>query len=236
VYARCMDALALRALSGPLSAALLSAALLSAALAVALPAQAQMYKWVDERGQVTYSNTPPPNATRSNKLGIVEERVSVYSPDPQVNRALSEEASETRDSRASRRQREQADAERRENAGAAAKANADRRAAQQQAAYDRCVAERRVECESIKSGVQSDASYGYTSGPQYILVPGFVPPRGQQPFRVLDVPDSRVGINNTPPVGISTAPRAGISTAPPVGIDDRPPVGGPPRTRGNQFR
>ena len=204
-----------------------SAALLLAAVAAAFPAQAQMYKWIDERGQVTYSNTPPPNATRSNKLGIVEERVSVYSPDPQINRALSDEASEPRDSRATRRQREQAEAERREK-DAATKANADRRAAQQQAAYDRCVAERRVECESIKSGVQSDASYGYTSGPQSILVPGFVPPRGQQPFRVLDVPDTRVGINNAPPVGISTRP--------PVGIDDRPPVGAPPRTRGNQFR
>ena len=220
-----MNSSPLRVFSEPVSAALLLAAV---AVAAAFPAQAQMYKWIDERGQVTYSNTPPPNATQSNKLGIVEERVSVYSPDTQINRALSDEASEPRDSRAMRRQREQVEAERREKAEAATRANADRRAAQHQAAYDRCVAERRVECESIKSGVQSDASYGYTSGPQYIFVPGFVPPRGQQPFRVLDVPDTRVGINNAPPVGISTRP--------PVGIDDRPPVGAPPRTRGNQFR
>ena len=210
-----------------------SAALLSAALMAAFPATSQaqqMYKWIDERGQVTYSNTPPPSATRANKLGVVEERVSVYTPDPQVNRALTEEAVEARESRVARRQREQAETERREQAAAAAQETAKRRAAQIQASYDRCLADRRVECESIKTGVPSYASYGYNSyyGPAYI-----VGPRGSQPppFRVLNVPDSRVGINNAPPVGISTAPKVGISTAPRVGLDEQPPVGRPPRSR-----
>jgi hypothetical protein len=201
-------------------------------MAAAVPsAQAQqMYKWVDERGQVTYSNTPPPEAARASK--VVEERVSVYTPDAAVNRAMTEDSAETRESKAAQRQREQADRERREQAGAAASANSQRRAAQIQAAYDRCVAERRVECESIKTGVPSEASYGYNSyyGPAYIVGPAVVGSK-PQPFRVLDVPDSRVGINNAPPVGISTAPKVGISTTPKIGLEEQPPVGRPPRSR-----
>jgi hypothetical protein len=40
--------------------------LLAATLALALPAQAKMYKWVDENGRVYYTDTPPPQiATRA---------------------------------------------------------------------------------------------------------------------------------------------------------------------------
>jgi hypothetical protein len=40
--------------------------LLAATLALALPAQAKMYKWVDEHGRVFYTDTPPPQvATRA---------------------------------------------------------------------------------------------------------------------------------------------------------------------------
>ena len=38
-----------------------------------------MYKWVDERGMVSYSNTPPTGTTK--KVEAVPERVSVYTPD-----------------------------------------------------------------------------------------------------------------------------------------------------------
>src|SRR5688572_26632709 len=109
-----MDPLPIRALSS----ALLSAALMAA---VAPSAQAQqMYKWVDERGQVTYSTTPPPEASRASKVGVVEERVSVYTPDAVVNRAMTEDAAEPRESKAAQRRREQAEIERREQARAAA--------------------------------------------------------------------------------------------------------------------
>jgi hypothetical protein len=202
-------------------------ALFCAALMAAAPsAQAQqMYKWVDERGQVTYSNTPPAEASRASKLGVVEERVSVYTPDPAVNRAMTEDSAEPRESKAAQRRREQAEIERREQARAAADVQAQRRAAQLQAAYDRCVAERRIECESIKTGAPSEASYGYNSyyGPAYIVGPAIVAPRPQPPFRVLDVPDTRVGINNAPKVGISTTPK--------IGLEEQLPVGRPSRSR-----
>ena len=54
-------------------------------LAVAAPpAQAQTYKWVDERGVVNYSNTPPPNAAKAQPL---EDRISVYASDPVIAQA-----------------------------------------------------------------------------------------------------------------------------------------------------
>jgi len=58
-------------------------ALLLLALAAPL-AQAQTYKWVDERGVVNYSNTPPPNGA---KVQPVEDRISVYASDPLIAQA-----------------------------------------------------------------------------------------------------------------------------------------------------
>ena len=50
-------------------------------LAAAAPlAHAQTYKWVDERGVVNYSNTPPPAV----KAQPVEERISVYASEPSL--------------------------------------------------------------------------------------------------------------------------------------------------------
>ena len=40
------------------------------ALCVALPASAQMYKWVDADGKVRYSDTPPPTNVKTEKLRI----------------------------------------------------------------------------------------------------------------------------------------------------------------------
>jgi hypothetical protein len=38
------------------------------ALCLALPASAQMYKWVDSDGKVQYSDTPPPSNVKTEKL------------------------------------------------------------------------------------------------------------------------------------------------------------------------
>lgn len=46
----------------------------------ASPVLAETYKWVDAKGVVTYSDTPPPSAAAKPKL--VEERISVMAPDP----------------------------------------------------------------------------------------------------------------------------------------------------------
>ncbi len=59
------------------------AALLIAA--AALPVQAEVYKWVDEKGKVTYTNVPPPDT--AGKAEPVEEKISVMGMDPAVRAA-----------------------------------------------------------------------------------------------------------------------------------------------------
>ena len=51
----------------------------------ALPAAAQTYKWVDEKGQVNYSNTPPPSG--ADAAQPIEERISIMGMDPAVRAA-----------------------------------------------------------------------------------------------------------------------------------------------------
>ena len=46
----------------------------------ASPVLAGTYKWVDAKGVVTYSDSPPPSTATKPK--VVEERISVMAPDP----------------------------------------------------------------------------------------------------------------------------------------------------------
>lgn len=62
---------------------------LSIALAFALavlPARAETYKWIDSKGQVNYSNAPPPSALQL--MQLVEERISVVGEDPSTRDAV----------------------------------------------------------------------------------------------------------------------------------------------------
>lgn len=52
------------------------------------PASAQVYKWVDERGVTNYSSQPPTDTQSTQKLRTVEDRVSVYTPDPALTKAV----------------------------------------------------------------------------------------------------------------------------------------------------
>ena len=58
--------------------------LLILALLIAPAAHAETYKWVDERGVVNYSNTPPPAAAKATH-GIAD-RVSIIESDPALKR------------------------------------------------------------------------------------------------------------------------------------------------------
>ena len=51
-----------------------------------LPARADTYKWIDGKGQVNYSNAPPPSALEL--IQLVEERISVSGADPATRDAL----------------------------------------------------------------------------------------------------------------------------------------------------
>jgi len=57
-------------------------------LLVARPLCAETYKWVDEKGVTNYSSSPPANARLAEKTQVVEERLSVYTPDPGLLRAI----------------------------------------------------------------------------------------------------------------------------------------------------
>lgn len=64
----------------------------------------QLYKWVDERGVTNYSNQPP---ARTVKQRAIENRVSVYTPDPEIARATqAERARAIEDIRTGRRSQE----------------------------------------------------------------------------------------------------------------------------------
>lgn len=73
----------------------------------AAPAFADTYKWVDAKGVVNYSSTPPP---ASAKAQVVGERISVLPPDPSLGPAVA--AMEAR--AAQRAQYEEADYARRQ--------------------------------------------------------------------------------------------------------------------------
>ncbi len=51
-------------------------------------AAAQLYKWVDERGVVNYSNQPPADPKIARNVREVEDRLSVYTPDPALQREM----------------------------------------------------------------------------------------------------------------------------------------------------
>lgn len=75
-------------------------------LLLAHPAFAtQLYKWVDQRGITNYSDKPP--AAGVKKPGVIENRVSVYTPDPQLAQAMqAERARAIDDLRTGRRARD----------------------------------------------------------------------------------------------------------------------------------
>jgi hypothetical protein len=60
----------------------------AAALAPLPGVSAQIYKWVDERGVTNYSNHQPAQATAPGTVEVVENNISVYSPDPALTRAV----------------------------------------------------------------------------------------------------------------------------------------------------
>ena len=65
----------------------IAVALALSGFAFAAPA-AELYRWVDENGVVNYSNTPPPKTRTGKAPTVVEDRVSVYTPDKTVTEAV----------------------------------------------------------------------------------------------------------------------------------------------------
>lgn len=127
----------------------------------AAPAWSQIYKWVNDRGVVNYSNQPPANR-KAKALDLSAITVSVYEAEKPGQRAAAPARSEVASlSDKIDRLERQLEAER--QAGQYA-ASANARALQ--AADDQCVAERRVDCNSIYNGF-------YPYGLTIVFVPRF---------------------------------------------------------------
>jgi hypothetical protein len=130
--------------------------LLAMALA-ALPASAQIYKWVDENGVTNYSGDPPAAKAAATKSTAVADRISVYAPEPGVQRAIGANAANRERINSARIDtlERQLAAERQSSQHAAA---ADTGAAQ--AAYAQCLAERRIDCDNDGYTPYAYAPYG----------------------------------------------------------------------------
>ena len=59
-----------------------------AAILAVMPAYSQIYKWVDERGVTNYSSQQPVDPKAAEKVAVVEDKVSVYTPDAALLRAV----------------------------------------------------------------------------------------------------------------------------------------------------
>ena len=108
------------------------------------PAYAQIYKWVDEAGKTHYSDTAP---VGRKKIETIADRISVYAPDPSLlaRAAATAGPDPALSDRVDRLERQ---------------LHAERLARQQnelaslaQAAYERCISERRVDCDAYGGGL-----------------------------------------------------------------------------------
>lgn len=195
----------------------LRAVLLAAALGAAMPAGAQVYKWVDAKGAVTYSNVPPPASGAQPKIiDAVPDRVTVYSPDAKLVEAMKPDPA--RDAKV-------ADLERELQAAKKVNAAADMKAAQtasRTASFERCIAERRMDCETLHSG---GATPLLLPDAAIVVYPRVIVGQARKPpHRKHDEDTTRpapVGTDNRPKVGIDSRPKVGVDTRPKVGLDER---------------
>ena len=131
--------------------AVLAAAAWMALGAAGTSVQAGVYKWVDANGKVTYSDVPPPEQGKAKR---VEDKMSVYTPPSEVKRQADPDAS-LRSRVASLEQ---------DVARARGASQDQRRAAEERARleYDRCVRDRRTDCDDPLRGTSPGAGMGST--------------------------------------------------------------------------
>jgi uncharacterized protein DUF4124 len=140
--------------------------LLAAAAALASAhARAEVYKWVDKDGRIHYSDSPPGNGAR---VLSIQDRLSLYSPEPGVAQVLrtpprANPATALADRVATLERQLQSERIARQPAVPDARA-----------AYERCLAERRTDCDQLLSGAASGPRVNAPTalrGPQPALRP-----------------------------------------------------------------
>lgn len=205
-------------------------AVLAGALLLAPGAHAQVYKWVDDKGVVNYSSSPPPKGKNAVRLNEDTGRVTTV-PTPEARRDEAAAADP-----ALRRRVEQLERE----------AAAQRQAAAQQdaAAYEaqrrwieQCRAERRVDCDDPNRGAFAPG-YDYYGYPPVVRPPigapgrPLVPPATYRPTPHFAESGGVTGpYLRPPPSGVVVGPGpggigAGYQPASPGGVIITPGPGG----------
>ena len=209
---------------------------LGVALAFPLVALAQVYKWIDDKGVTNYSSTPPDNR-KSEKLDEDKGRVSTI----EAYDASKGDAGRREQALKDRVARLEEDAQRnRQTAAAQDVASAE--------AYrqwrERCIADRRTDCDSPYPTAY-DPGYYSPYGPYGIVRPGARPvPQQPVPGMYQPTPFTAVGAGGvagpyyrSPPGGLAVGPGpagigAGLVPAPPGGVVVTPGPAG----IGSQYR
>jgi hypothetical protein len=106
-------------------------------------ANAQIFKWVDERGVVNYSNEPPPNGT-AQRVAPVQDRMSTSSaPTPAPSASTGASRADPMQDRIESLER-QLDQERRERS-----LPTDNEAERRRRAYEECLRARGTDCDTL---------------------------------------------------------------------------------------
>jgi hypothetical protein len=200
-----------------------------AGLAAATVAHAQVYKWVDDKGVVNYSSSPPPKGKGAVKLNEDTGRVTTV-PAPEARREDSAAADPALRQRVEQLEREAATQRQSAAQQDAAAADAYRRWVEQ------CRAERRVDCDDPSRGAFAPGyDYGYPPvGRPPIGTPGRpqVPPATYRPTPNFAESGGQVGpYLRPPPGGVVVGPGpggvgAGYNRASPGGVIIAPGPGG----------
>lgn len=127
------------------------ATFLLALMLVAGPTCAQLYKWVDKNGVTNYSNQPPADPAAVKGLRPIEDRVSVYAPDPALTQAVESMRQGSVRSGAGRAPQSDDRIEGRQRGSPPAAV----------AVPDACLDSRSVDCSAIPGYAPYDGSYGY---------------------------------------------------------------------------
>lgn len=197
-------------------------------LLAANAATAQMYKWVDERGRVTYTNVPPPDSGQRGKLETIVPAavaVSTYSSVESLGKGVIAQQERNLASRVEQLERELA-AERQarsnaqiaaQQASQAAESRAAAEARRQRELRERCLADRRVDCDS--ANLDEPAPAFVVAYPrvvrQVIVQPVHVHPVRPHPTKPR-VHEHRVQDQGSPHGHKSLHVQATLSTPPPL--------------------
>lgn len=151
--------------------------MLACLLVVSAAPASTVYKWIDEKGVVNYTTTPPPQDGRSGKPAVLEVAPAVGARGAAADtgeahywraRAEREAARDLAEARMRRETEELRQARLRQQLAAAERDATKKTAAQ--AAVEQCRAERRIDCENAPGMASGGVIAAAPAYPQVVVV------------------------------------------------------------------